>query len=177
MEITDIYSAVIGGVVSALVVLHLTITLVLSIVLYLRANCSARWTSGLWRTICRICPLPSCRFLLQVLYVGGTGVCNFFGVKDVSQAGSRAAKLAISNLIPLCFIGPHDVGARLLRLSLRNYKSFHVTIGIMALLQSLPHAVIATRSTGIVLTDDVQLCGFLVRLGSPAGSGITDCIM
>ncbi|KAK2809762.1 hypothetical protein FQN50_003607 [Emmonsiellopsis sp. PD_5] len=52
----------------------------------------------------------------------------------------------------------------MLGLSLRSYGSLHLTIGLMALMQSLVHAVIATWGIGILLTDDVQLYGLLAGI-------------
>ncbi|KKZ67222.1 hypothetical protein EMCG_07088 [[Emmonsia] crescens] len=105
--------------------------------------------------------LPRYYLPVQVLYIGGTAVCNFLGVHTVTQAGSRAAQLAMSNLVPALYSSSHGFGSQLFGISLRSYESIHRTVGLMVLIQSLVHAVITIHASESSLTEGLRLHGLL----------------
>lgn len=59
-------------------------------------------------------PLSRYVLLLQIIYWGGTIACNIISVPTLSSAGSRAANLAVANLVPLLLTGRSSLAADLL---------------------------------------------------------------
>lgn len=148
MEIIDIYSLVVEGIVITLLLIR-TFSYVFS-VLYTHSHYYLL-THLIYARLCgRISRLRTVfryNFLLQSVYFCGTLVCNLVGVHNLPQAGFRAARVAVVNLVPLFFSGSHSFGAHLLGISLRTYQSIHSTVGLMVVIQGVVHAVISLKST------------------------------
>lgn len=107
--------------------------------------------------------LPSpLHLILMVLYSVGTGVCNFAGVQSMSEAGTRAARLSLVNLIPMFLSGGYEFGSRVLGVSLSTYGAVHRTVGIMAVVQAAIHVAIMARTMSILAIDNRQFYGLLV---------------
>ncbi len=70
--------------------------------------------------------------ILGLLYSGVNVFCICFKVHSVWMAGLRAANLSLINLIPL-MAGPHlSFPADLLGITLRTYRRFHRSFGLMS---------------------------------------------
>ena len=113
-----------------------------------------------------LAPFTRWQLLWTVIYWGLTLVCNLIGVRTMSQAGTRAGSLSVLHLIPLCFAGRLSVAADLLGLSWRTYVTLHSSIGVMAFLQALVHALIFVTHSVFLIHDTQQFYGLLVWQGS-----------
>lgn len=60
-----------------------------------------------------------------------------------------------------------SVGAAFLNVSLRTYRQLHLSFGIMAVLQSLVHVVLAIQVTSFDLNVTLQRYGFCVSPQKP----------
>ncbi|KAB8265960.1 hypothetical protein BDV32DRAFT_134070 [Aspergillus pseudonomiae] len=101
------------------------------------------------------------RLVLTTAYLVGTGVCNFVGVQSLPEAGSRAARLSLINLMSLFFSGGNEFGARLLGVSLGTYGAFHRTVGFVTVIQATIHVVIIANTRSISASDNLQFYGIL----------------
>ena len=102
------------------------------------------------------------RLVLTTAYLVGTGVCNFVGVQSLPEAGSRAARLSLINLMSLFFSGGNEFSARLLGVSLGTYGAFHRTVGFVTVIQATIHVVIIAKTRSISASDNLQFYGILV---------------
>lgn len=157
-----IYSIIIAGLSVIPVINYIIINIASLVYSYCFSSLIAIFSSRLYHLIPQVYTLPRYYLPVQVLYFGGTAVCNFLGVHTVPQAGSRAARLAMSNLVPALYSISCGFGSQLFGISLRSYASMHHTISIMMLIQSLVHAVITIHASGASLTEGLQLHGLLV---------------
>lgn len=114
--------------------------------------------SGFWSWL-----PPPLHLVLMVLYSVGTGVCNLIGVQSVSEAGSRAARLSLANLVPMFLSGGFEFGSRLLGVSLETYGAIHRAVGVMAVVQAGIHVAITIQTTPIPAADSRQFYGLLVQ--------------
>jgi uncharacterized membrane protein YecN with MAPEG domain len=169
MEITEIYSLGVGGIAVFLILYRLLI--LTSYFLYICGRdffLAHLVYARVYHRISRLRAISRYQLLFQLAYFFGTTVCNLVGVQSISQAGLRAARLALINLVALFFSGSHAFGAHLLGISLQAYRSIHSTVSLMVLAQSVIHTVIALRSIDFSLTHKTHLYGLLVRgLTSP----------
>jgi hypothetical protein len=69
--------------------------------------------------------LSPLRIIILILFVAGTGVCNFVHVDNLLQASQRAAHIYLVLLIPLFLSGGREFPARLLGISLETYGFIH----------------------------------------------------
>jgi hypothetical protein len=104
------------------------------------------------------------RFILTTLYYIGTGICNAIGVHNIGDAGKRAARLSIVNLIPMFLGGGYEFGARLLGISLRSYGFLHRLFASVAFLEATVHVIIQAQTRMISLNDQAQTYGILVSI-------------
>jgi hypothetical protein len=104
--------------------------------------------------------------MLAILYIAGTGVCNFVQVDTLQAAGKRAAKLSLINLIPMFMGGSYEFGARILGVSLYSYGFLHRSFALVALIEAVTHVIIVIRLNSISWTNEVQFYGLLVCLYS-----------
>ena len=102
--------------------------------------------SGFWSWL----PSPL-HLVLMVLYSVGTGVCNLIGVQSVSEAGSRAARLSLANLVPMFLSGGFEFGSRLLGVSLETYGAIYRAVGVMAVVQAAIHVAITIQTAQTTL--------------------------
>lgn len=164
LEPGEVYSIVIGSIALLLILFRLLHSVpgscttglrrfFLAYLVYARLDGRLRY----------IQPEPWSYFVIQFSYFAGTAVANILGVHTASEASSRAATLALVNMIPLYMSG-HEFGARLLGLSLRAYCSLHRTMGLMAFLQVLVHVILTLRYMNDSMDKDAYLYGLLVRL-------------
>jgi hypothetical protein len=103
-------------------------------------------------------------FILTTLYYIGTGICNCIGVHTIEDAGRRAARLSIVNLIPMFLGGGYEFGARLLGISLRSYGFLHRLFASVVFLEATVHVIIQAQTMTISLKDQAQTYGVLVSL-------------
>ncbi|KAL4888213.1 hypothetical protein BDV59DRAFT_196626 [Aspergillus ambiguus] len=96
---------------------------------------------GLWRFL----PSPF-HLLCAGIYMISTGVCTVVKVGSRNEAGTRAAYLALINLIPLFLSGGYEFGARLLGVTLETYGVMHRTVGFTVVMEATIHIIIATES-------------------------------
>ena len=89
---------------------------------------------------------------------------NIVGVNTINQAGSRAGSLATLYLILLLFTNRLSLAADSLGLSLYTYLSLHISVGLMALIQSLIYTVLFFSHNPINLRENLQLYGFIIHL-------------
>lgn len=101
-------------------------------------------------------------FILTTLYYIGTGIFNGFGVYTIEDAGTRAARLSLINLIPMFLGGGYEFGARLLGISLRSYGFLHRLFASVALLEATVHVIILAQTKMVSLEDQFQIYGILV---------------
>ncbi|PGH19274.1 hypothetical protein AJ80_04027 [Polytolypa hystricis UAMH7299] len=154
MNVPEVYSiAVAGSIITLLVIRAIMFVLVACrLVACLLLSLSTKSSRFLFiyfpKLYHRVSRVVSRYFLLQILYFCGTAACNFIGVGSTAQAGSRAAQLAVVNLVPVLLASSHDFGARMLGISLRTYGSIHTTSSLMVFIQSLIHtATVIHRAT------------------------------
>lgn len=107
--------------------------------------------------------LPSPFHLIcAIIYLIWTGICNIWRVQSIHQAGSRAAYLALINLIPMFLSGGYEFGASLLGVTLETYGVMHRTIGFTAVIQASIHVVITAKTRQIITSDNTQFYGIVV---------------
>lgn len=109
-------------------------------------------------------PITRFHFLLQSVYWIGTFICSSFGVRDLREAGARAGALAVIQFMPLFFGNHLSFAADLLGISLRSYRRFHSSAGLMAgILGSFHVAINLRHGTNLNLKNQMRLYGFIVR--------------
>ncbi|KAA8649652.1 uncharacterized protein ATNIH1004_002323 [Aspergillus tanneri] len=142
-SVEKIYTAVVGGVISILVFYNIF------------SRMHTRF-SGSHRLATFMYPVPFRTYLV------GNGACNFIGVQSLSEAGSRAARLSLINLIPMFISGGYEFGARLLGVSLQTYGAFHRMVGLVAVIEATIHVLIIAQTRSISTSNTMQVYGVLV---------------
>lgn len=166
MELTRLYSIIIGGVFVLLVLYHTAVNLfralhtrtlhfVLKHLVYpivlRRQRLVGPWTR--WY------------LLLQLVYWGVTLSCTSIGVRTLAEAGARAGTLGVIQLVPLFFGGHLGFAADMIGMPLLTYRQIHGSIGTLAFVLSLFHALVnLITGPGFSFRNDLQLYGFIVRL-------------
>jgi hypothetical protein len=102
------------------------------------------------------------KILCNVAYWGGTIVCNVVGIRNLSEAGNRAARLAVLHLVPLLMTTRLSLAADLLGMPLNVYTAIHRTAGWMVIAQSILHMIMIDLTTGIRLADVNHRSGLIV---------------
>lgn len=164
MDYTEIYSLILGSIVTCLLLLRLARLLfhtylnhirpfLLTRVAYPRYIASISWTYPL-------------RAIFLISYIAITAGFNAIGVHAISEASSRAAKLSLLNLVPL-FICSHECGAHFLGIPLDIYRILHKIIGTVAFLEAFTHMVLqgvicVIKSQQVDLRDPATVCGVTV---------------
>jgi len=165
MDLTRIYSLVIGGVFVVLVFYHTILILLRSVhsytVHFFLRHLVYPFILHRHRFIG---PWTRCYLFFQLLYWGCTLGCTSIGVKTLAQASARAGSLAVIHLVPLFFGGHLSFAADLIGMPLLTYRQVHRSMGIVASVLSIFH-VLVNIITGQKLNfqDDFQLYGFVVR--------------
>ncbi len=108
--------------------------------------------------------LSPSRIILLVIFFGGTGVCNFIYIDNLSEASRRAAQISLTLLIPLFLSGGREFPARLLGISLETYGFIHRNIGLMSAIQASVHVAIVSRSIKFDTSNSIHFSGLVVRL-------------
>lgn len=164
MDLTQIYSLVIGEVFFVLVLYH-TIVIMLHSVQHYTVPFALRHLvyPFILHRYHFVGPWTRCYLVLQLLYWGCTLSCTGVGVKTLTQASARAGSLAVINLVPLFFGGHLGFAADLIGMPLLAYRQVHSSIGMVASVLTIFH-VLVNVSTGPKLNfqDDFQLYGFVV---------------
>ncbi|KAJ5475415.1 hypothetical protein N7539_007702, partial [Penicillium diatomitis] len=101
------------------------------------------------------------RILGFLTLLGINGFCNTFKTYDLEDAGQRAARLALVNLIPLFLGGSHDFAAHSLGFSLDVYSFLHRSFAVAALLEAVIHVAIVIRTTSTSLNIDMNVYGIV----------------
>jgi hypothetical protein len=115
-------------------------------------------------------PVTRLQGLLHCIHIAGTLTCNIFRVSSLSMARSRAGSLAVFHLMPLALAPRLSMGARLFGLSLGAYHYVHYSIGLMAILQSILHVILAVRTISFDLNNRHQRNGLIVSEHLLSGS-------
>jgi hypothetical protein len=165
MELTRVYSIIIGAVFVLLVLyrtilnlfralqlhtLHFVLKHLVYAVVLRRRRFLGPWTR--WYLI------------LQFLYWGITLSCVSIGVKTLAQAGARAGTLGVILLVPLFFGGHLSFAADLLGMPLLAYRQVHGSIGTSVFVLSLFHALVnVITGPGLSFQNNLQLYGLIVR--------------
>lgn len=166
MELTRVYSIIIGGVFILLVLYH-------TILIFFRAVQTHTFHFVLKYLVYPIVlrrrrflgPWTRWYLLLQFVYWGVTLSCISIGVKTLAQAGARAGTLGVIQLVPLFFGGHLGFAADLIGVPLRAYRQIHGSIGTLVFVLSLFHALVnVINGPGLSFQNDLQLYGFIVRL-------------
>jgi len=100
--------------------------------------------------------------IFAVAYFACNCICNVVRVHSVQDAGNRAAKLSLINLIPMFLGGGYEFTARLLGVSLYSYGFIHRSFALVALFEALAHVIIVAQSRLISWANEVQFYGLLV---------------
>ncbi|KAJ5084788.1 hypothetical protein NUU61_009367 [Penicillium alfredii] len=96
-----------------------------------------------------------------LLYLSGTVTCNVVQIHTVADAGTRAAKLSLINLIPIFLGGGYEFGARLLGTSLYTYGFVHRSFAVVAVLEAIVHIIIVAQIRVISWSNELQFYGLL----------------
>jgi hypothetical protein len=166
MDYTDIYSLLLGGIVTCLLLLRLARLLFHTYLNHIRPFLLTRVAYP--RYITYITWTYPLRAIFLTSYIAMTVGFNAIGVHTISEASSRAAKLSLLNLVPL-FICSHECGAHFLGISRDIYRILHKIIGIVAFLEAFTHMVLQgviciVKSQQVNLRDTATVCGVTVRL-------------
>ncbi|THC89625.1 hypothetical protein EYZ11_010936 [Aspergillus tanneri] len=94
--------------------------------------------------------------VVQLLYWAGTLACNGVAVKDLSDAGSRAASLALLQFALLLGGSRLHLVADMLGVSLGMLVRIHKTAGWMAALQSGIHIAIVSACLGVLILTSLK---------------------
>jgi hypothetical protein len=132
MEITVIYAVVLSGIcLGFLVVAQLSVRRNIIRTAYMFILKSVAYTFILHRHRW-IGPWTVGAFMLQVSYIIANFVCIVFRVSSFADAGIRAGRLSMVNMIPL-FLGPHlGFLADLLGMPVRAFHKVHCSCGAMS---------------------------------------------
>lgn len=107
-------------------------------------------------------PMTRLWAILHVIHFAGTIACNIIGVHDLTAARSRAGSLATLHIASLAIFPRLSFGAAFLNMSLPIHRQLHVSLGIMGVLQSLLHVILALQVTLFDLKVAFQRYGFAV---------------
>lgn len=107
-------------------------------------------------------PMTRLWAILHVIHFAGTIACNIIGVHDLTAARSRAGSLATLHMATLAVFPRLSFGAAFLNVSLQTHRRLHVSVGIMGVLQSLLHVILALQVTSFDLGVALQRFGFTV---------------
>lgn len=97
-------------------------------------------------------PITRLRAILIIAQLAATAPCNIVGVHNLVEARQRSGTLATIHIALLCLFPHASFGAALLYVSLSTYHQIHLSIGIMAMAQSLLHIVLALQGTNFNLS-------------------------
>lgn len=108
-------------------------------------------------------PWPIGTVFAQLLYITINIFCLVFRVSSISEAGLRAGRFTLINMIPL-FVPYFSFAAAFFGASLRTYKRMHRSSGIMSFTFGILHTLIMiSRSKSLSLTSRRGLFAFIVR--------------
>lgn len=97
-------------------------------------------------------PITRLRAILILTQLATTVSCNIVGVHNLIEARQRSGSLATLHIALLCVFPHAGFGAALLYVSLSTYHQIHASIGIMAVVQSLLHILLALQGTSFNLS-------------------------
>lgn len=97
-------------------------------------------------------PITRLRAILILTQFAATVSCNIVGVHNLVEARRRSGSLATLHIALLCVFPHASFGAALLYVPLSTYHQIHTSIGIMAVVQSLLHIVLALQGTSFNLS-------------------------
>ena len=102
-------------------------------------------------------------FLFHIVHWAATATGNAYGVHNLLDAGLRAGQMSIIHLLPLFAFRQLSSVADLFGVSLSLTYTVHRSIGIMASIQGVVHAVISLHGTKWSAADSIL--GLLVSTG------------
>jgi hypothetical protein len=102
--------------------------------------------------------------LLQICYVTANAFCLGFRAESFGEAGVRAARLSLINMVP-AFAGPHlSFLADVLGVSLRTFRRIHRSAGVVSvLLLALHVATVVAAKTQFPLQDAKNMWALVVH--------------
>jgi hypothetical protein len=112
-------------------------------------------------------PLTRLRAILIFTQLAATAPCNIVGVHNVIEARQRSGSLAVIHIALLCVFPHASFGAALLYVSLSTYHQIHISIGIMAIVQSLLHILLALQATSFDISLRLFQSGLTVSTHIP----------
>lgn len=166
MNLTQIYSLVIDGVIFILV-LYCTIVIMLHSVLCYTVHFILQHLVYSFIVHCHhfIEPWTCCYLLFQLLYWGCTLSCTGIEVKTLTQVSARADFLTVIHLVPLFFEEHLSLTADLIDMLLLTYQQVHSFIEIVTSVLSMFHVLVnVITDQKLNFQDDFQLYGFVIRV-------------
>lgn len=86
--------------------------------------------------------------LLLLAYVRATGACVVIPLPGIGQVVTRTGTLSVINLL-FCFAGPClSILANVLNISLHSCRRLHASLGALAVMLAVLHAIVAKATTG-----------------------------
>ena len=156
MDITQIYAITMAGFLFILLLARVLfhririlykLWLLLMKVLFYSNLVSRHRLLGPWRNI---------DVTTQLIYIAINAFCFSFRLASTPQAGLRAARLSLINMI-LLFLGPHfSFLADYLGVTLRTYKYMHRSSGIMSSAFIVLHTLISIANKAPFPLDDQE---------------------
>jgi hypothetical protein len=101
--------------------------------------------------------------------------CNGIAVKDLADAGSRAASLALLQFVPLLLGSRMHLVADLLSLRLEILLRVHRTVSWMTALQSGIHIIILSQTQGISWREVKDHQGILASNENECSLDLMEC--
>jgi hypothetical protein len=141
MDITQIYSLVVGGILVVLLV-HRFLHAVTKI---LHTSTLQHWVfrNLVYPRLHLILPLTYYEGFLQIMYWGGTITSNVVGVNNLRDASFRAALLSVINLTPLVLSSCLGLISYIIGLSSYSVTRIHGTVAVVTLLEAIFHVATA----------------------------------
>jgi len=108
---------------------------------------------------------PPARYqaLLQATYCAGTLACNIAGLDSVTDAGLRASRISVANLVPLAIASPLGYAADLVGLTVPAFARLHGCVAVMMAVQASFHVATVVAEHRFKSEDPVHFTGLLVR--------------
>jgi hypothetical protein len=141
MEITHIYSLVVGGILVVILV-HRFLHAITNI---LHSSTFQHWVfrNLVYPQLHLILPLTYYEVFLQIMYWGGTITSNVVGVNGLRDASFQAARLSIINLTPLLLSSYLGLISYIVGLSSYSVRRIHGSVALVTLLEAIFHVATA----------------------------------
>lgn len=166
------YAAVLGGLLSLLMAMHLVRVVGTVVYSYCRPHILARFVYSQspppFRSLSRLA------LMIGVAYIAVNAVPLAVGTASLEEAGSRAGLVALANLVFLT-LGPLSLVAGCFGWTLAHQRYLHTCVGFVASGEVLIHAVVAISSDGFHL-NRANSIGIAVRWPKHPFSSTSDIL-